>query len=201
MGKGNSRNRHGIPLRGGDPPRPHTCIWPACMDEVGQDRETRMCNQHATQVYEVVQARRQRIRVVIDGTPKPPPPAPARPREEMIYYVEYADEIKIGWTTDLERRLKSFKPGGKLLAAHSGTRGEEARLHKRFKAYGTHGKEWYAKMPSLLHHIELVKKEHGEPPALTVGPEPVGIPEPREKVYVAGKRIIKPGRTLYGKFR
>jgi hypothetical protein len=125
----------------------------------------------------------QYIRDEFDEQPKPEPVE----REEMIYYVEYAEHIKIGWTTNLERRLKrNFKPGGVLLAVHPGSRADEAKLHKRFAAYRTHGKEWYGKMPSLVHHIDLVKKEHGEPPALTIGPDPVGIPQPREKQYVGG---------------
>lgn len=196
MGKGNTHNKHGVPLRGGDPPRPQICIWPACMDPVGNYRSTRMCDDHAQYVAQEFEAAQRVPRTLSellnDARPAQPESLPTpepepEPREEIIYYVQYAEHIKIGWTTNLERRLKrGFKPGGRLLAVHPGTRSDEAKLHKRFAAYRTHGNEWYAPMPSLLHHIELLKKEHGEPPDITVGPDPVGIPEPREKQYIGG---------------
>ena len=209
-GNSNDRNRHGIPLYGGERYKPVTCIWPACPDLVKSFRRTRMCDDHALYVVEGVervrrpivadlterieQAKAERARVAADGD--------VEQREEVIYYVRDGEHIKIGWTTDLRRRLKrGFKPGGKLLASHPGTRADEARLHRQFAAYRTHGNEWYAPMPSLLHHIEMVKQKHGEPEDIEVGPAPVTIPQPREKQYVAGKRFIKPGGVLYGKYR
>lgn len=106
------------------------------------------------------------------------------PRAGTVYYLELNGLIKIGWTSDLQRRMKDYTPGS-LLAAQPGTRADEKRIHRMFAAHRTHGAEWYAPVPSIRHHIDLVKQKHGVPDA-EVGPKPVTIPQRRDPQYIGG---------------
>ncbi|MGN6245127.1 MAG: GIY-YIG nuclease family protein [Motilibacteraceae bacterium] len=161
------------------PPHPATaprriCCWPKCHTAAVLDLP--MCRPHLAVAHDVYQT------VFIDTDRNKPAPAPAPPKpapEGTVYYVQVDAHIKIGWTSDLTKRMRGYAPTSRLLATHPGTRADEQRMHKRFAVHRTHGREWYAPVPSLLHHIELVKAEHGEPDAVAFGAAPVTIPEPR----------------------
>lgn len=75
-------------------------------------------------------------------------------RESRVYFVERDGFVKIGVTTNLEKRLQSLARGGALmpagmtigpitvLATMRGTRANEAYLHKRFAHLRIEG-EWF----------------------------------------------------------
>lgn len=193
------RNRHGIPLHGGDKPR---CIWPDCQRPWGIYEDTRMCSNHSRMISEIVNRhqrevdaiRQERIRQAMQredfqkldewADRQTGRKSAVRKRKRSgptIYYLQVVSHIKIGWTADLEKRMRDYPPNSQLLATEPGERSEEQRLHKMFAAHRTHGGEWYAPVPSILHHIDLVRKKHGMPPEAVVGAQPVTIPEPRPK--------------------
>ena len=214
--KNDGTNRHGIPLRGGDPKR---CIWPRCVRAHGIHPGARMCSEHAEMIAEIVNRHRraivaiqnervrkrledpdvQKLRQAVDGRPR------VKPKRDVIgpvvYYIKYAELVKIGSARDLEARLASYNPGGELLAVEPGDRDLERKRHSELAVHRIYGNEWYAATPPVLHHVKLVRSKHGEPPDVQVGPAPVTIPQPRDPQYVAGKRFIKPGGVLYGKYR
>jgi hypothetical protein len=106
-------------------------------------------------------------------------PTEAKPLEGVVYFLRSGGYIKIGWTSDLSKRMRAYSPDSMLLATQPGTRKDEHRLHKMFAAHRTHGREWYAMTPSLMHHIEQVAVEHGTPDPVTFAARPVEIPQPR----------------------
>jgi len=102
------------------------------------------------------------------------------PTDGTIYFLRVGGYIKIGWTSDLAKRMRAYSPDTILLATHPGTRKDEHRLHKMFAAHRTHGREWYAMTPSIMHHIEQVASEHGTPDPVTFAARPVEIPQSRQ---------------------
>jgi hypothetical protein len=108
-------------------------------------------------------------------------PEPKRPVEGFVYYVRSGGFIKIGWTSDLTKRMKGYPPDSLLLAVEPGTRQLETRRHRQFSHHRSHGREWYTMAPTLTHHIESVKAEHGTPDPVDFAAKPVGIPQPRQR--------------------
>lgn len=110
--------------------------------------------------------------------------------EGTVYYLRVGSYIKIGWSANLEKRMRSYPPDTILLATEPGTRKDEHRRHKMFAAHRTHGREWYAMVPSLMHHIEQTAARHGQPDPVVFAAQPVTIPQPRpvEPIRPAGWR-------------
>lgn len=164
-----------------------TCCWPGCYAPL-TERKFPLCTAH-TKVAHDYQRRNGDVDYVVRCSievPENTPPKiePKATTDGTVYYVQVGGHIKIGWTSNLERRMKDYAPNSQLLAVHSGTRADEAKMHKRFATARTHGREWYAPVPSLLHHIEQMNAQHGVP-EVTFGAAPVTILEPRRAQYVA----------------
>jgi hypothetical protein len=103
-------------------------------------------------------------------------PEPAkRPIEGHIYYVQVGAHVKIGWTSNLQSRMRKYPPNSTLLAAHPGTRRDEGQLHRRFATDRTHGREWYVPSVSLTHHIGQMVAKHGTPEQVTFGAKPITV--------------------------
>lgn len=47
-----------------------------------------------------------------------------------IYYAKVGALIKVGWTSDLYQRMKSYGPEAELLACYPATRRDESHLHR-----------------------------------------------------------------------
>lgn len=187
---GPGRNRHGIPLYGGDPLR---CCWPKCsLSRSPFLKQIPLCDTHSQvvcdqvtkdreQLWAAIEARRIRNGTTGDILPTPLPKGATEPeRVEVVYYVQVGGHIKIGWTSRLEQRMRAYPPNTLLLAVHPGSRADEKQLHKRFAVHRSHGNEWYPLVPVILDHIKRVVAEHGEPPESTFGARPVEVPRPHQ---------------------
>lgn len=108
------------------------------------------------------------------------------PVDGIVYYLRSGGYIKIGWTSDLTKRMRAYSPDSLLLATEPGPRALEAKRHRMFAAHRTHGREWYALAPALTRHIDQLKAEHGEPDPVAFAAQPVQVPQPRPKQYVGG---------------
>jgi hypothetical protein len=122
---------------------------------------------------------RQLTRTIKELRAEQPAKTPA-PTAGTVYYLRSGAYIKIGWTSNLEKRMRAYAPDSVLLATEPGTRKDESRRHKMFATHRTHGREWYAMVPSLMHHIEMMVTEHGEPDPVSFAAQPVTIPQRRE---------------------
>lgn len=92
---------------------------------------------------------------------------PARP--SLIYYARRDQWVKIGTTTNLDKRMKSLAKGGSaapagltigpldVLATHEGDARVEAALHDRFAAFRVAG-EWFEYHGEVAEHIEHVRR-------------------------------------------
>lgn len=79
-----------------------------------------------------------------------------------IYYLQVADQIKIGYTGDLDTRMKAYPPMAVLLATHPGTRETERQMHNKFAIHRSARKEWFHPNDKLTQHIELVREQYSQ---------------------------------------
>lgn len=79
-----------------------------------------------------------------------------------IYYLSIGELVKIGYTADMERRMKQYPPHSELLATHPGTPKLEREMHHKFLHHLSHGREWFKPGDDLMSHIDQVKSTFGQ---------------------------------------
>lgn len=92
-------------------------------------------------------------------------PLPPRPVDGHVYYLELDGLIKIGYSSELRRRVRSYPPTSKFLAAEPGDQTLEKRRHGQF-AHLRHGgvkSEWFREDPELREHIDCIQSLAGRP--------------------------------------
>jgi hypothetical protein len=99
--------------------------------------------------------------------------AETEPKKGWVYFVRNGKAIKIGFTTDLDQRLKRLQTASsstlELLGAVAGTLEDEQNLHRRFANLQIRG-EWFRGHTSLMAYIREATK----------APEPAEVSEPAE---------------------
>jgi len=80
-----------------------------------------------------------------------------------IYYVHTDGKVKIGYSTDITRRLRAYPPGSEVLAVHPGTLELERSIHRDFDAHRVAGREWFRPAPEILDHFATVRDQYGDP--------------------------------------
>lgn len=88
-----------------------------------------------------------RVGDVVDGELPPP-------RVDVVYYLRYADRVKIGTSGNPRRRLTAIWHD-EVLAFERGDRSLERRRHQQFAADRLGG-EWFSLSPALGEHIAMV---------------------------------------------
>lgn len=119
---------------------------------------------------------------------------PKRPviTDGFVYFLRTGGLIKIGWTSNLNDRMRKYHPDDRLLAVMPGTRKDERRIHRRFAHLLTHGREWFPLAPQITEYIDQVVADHGEPPTVEFAAKrKTRIVGPRLDRYVGTR-----GRTL-----
>lgn len=158
--------------------RRYECITPTCQ-YAGGYLNTNLCEECAWKIWaaftnadelpraQTIQAQydewwareedRQTIReiTVVDA----PPAEGIKNIPGHIYYLLVGDLIKIGYTKNLEQRMRQYPPHSKLLAVHPGTMRTERQMHSMFFNSIAKGKEWFAITPKLTSHIEDVRRK------------------------------------------
>jgi hypothetical protein len=74
----------------------------------------------------------------------------------QVYYMRLGNRCKIGWTSNLRRRLKAVQPE-ELLATEPGGVVTEAERHEQFAALRVVG-EWFRYEGSLVDHVEALRR-------------------------------------------
>ena len=77
------------------------------------------------------------------------------PRVDVVYYLRYADRVKIGTSSQPHRRLAAIWHD-ELLAFERGGRVLEQRRHLRFAADRFAGTEWFRRSDELSAHIAVL---------------------------------------------
>lgn len=81
----------------------------------------------------------------------------------MVYYLRINGHIKIGYTSDLRQRSRSYPPGSELLAIEPATKATERERHQDFARYLERGREWFRESEVLVEHMAALKETYGLP--------------------------------------
>lgn len=84
------------------------------------------------------------------------------PRVDVVYYLRYADRVKIGTTANPRQRLAAIVHD-ELLGFERGDRALEQRRHEQFAADRFDRTEWFRLAPALRAHIDAVAAGVSDP--------------------------------------
>ena len=76
-------------------------------------------------------------------------------RTSVVYYARLGNRVKIGYTTDLSKRMKVVNPE-EVMATEPGGPHLEAARHQQFADLRTHG-EWFVLDEPLAEHIRALQ--------------------------------------------
>lgn len=162
------------------------CIWPECRRPRAALMQSAyrgagdppLCVQHVEQTWRIAQAVADERNYRTDPAPREIPPRPTS-KVGWIYYLAVGDHIKIGYASNVGRRLRSYPPTATLIFAHRGTRDDEKNIHSRLHPYCAAGREWYERHPRVLALIDAAQAKHQNEQHLTAEPESKPAPRPR----------------------
>jgi hypothetical protein len=81
-----------------------------------------------------------------------------RPRQNFVYYAQFRDLVKIGFTSDVRRRMQSLGTE-RLLTVELGGYQLEHRRHEEFADLRMHG-EWFRYEGPLVRHVVELQKTY-----------------------------------------
>ena len=138
------------------------CVWDGCGSDAHPHLTAPLCMDHAKKLTVQVMllttkdpkpvTTRKQIKQVADLHRMDIP----KERQGLVYFIQFADRIKIGFTTDLPTRMRQL-PHDKILALIPGAVSTERQLHRKFDAIRITG-EWFANDPRLTDYIETLPK-------------------------------------------
>jgi len=76
----------------------------------------------------------------------------------VVYYLRFADRVKIGTTRRLKQRMSNI-PHDELLAIERGAYALEHLRHQQFAAHHITG-EWFSFAPDIQSHCTMLRKHH-----------------------------------------
>lgn len=138
------------------------CVFKGCQDKPNPELSAPLCMEHAKKLtVQVMLLTSNTIRPItgkmnnraIDRL------APKRERASkpgLVYFVQFGDRIKIGYTTNLDRRMEAV-PNDKILALVAGSMADERKYHAKFDDIRITG-EWFANDPRLTDFIKTLPK-------------------------------------------
>lgn len=85
-----------------------------------------------------------------------------RPRVDVVYYLRYADRVKIGTTADPRQRFTAILHD-EVLAFERGDRRRERARHEQFAAERFARTEWFALSAPLQRHIDVLREASDDP--------------------------------------
>lgn len=80
---------------------------------------------------------------------------PTKDALPVVYYARLGNRMKIGWTSNLPRRMTVIQPE-ELLATEPGGPDEEAVRHVQFADLHVVG-EWFKYQGALVEHVSLLR--------------------------------------------
>lgn len=83
--------------------------------------------------------------------------------DPVVYYVQIDQHVKIGYSSNLRHRLKSYPLNRRLLATEPGDERTESVRLIEFAEHRAMGREWFHPAPRLLAHINRLRKTAGAP--------------------------------------
>lgn len=81
--------------------------------------------------------------------------------QEVVYYMRFANLIKIGTSARFIQRFFALRPD-EVLAIEPGSYELERKRHRQFARFHSHN-EMFFPGPPLMEHVRRVQKQHGKP--------------------------------------
>jgi len=166
------------------------CAWPACREYGLQP--TRHCARHIALIafyglrYAPAEIALDIMRESAEKDADAPAKAEDGPKMGTVYYLRSGGYFKIGWTANLEQRMKGYPPDTTLLATQPGTKKDERAVHRRYAHLISHGREWFPLAPEIADHIDRVVAEHGAPPVVDFTARRAKRTVGRQTQYIGG---------------
>lgn len=135
----------------GHAPHHSLCAWPRCYRETNS---LPICWEHALEAHGIVQAT---FSAMMEQSMKRAMSAPDEPRPGFVYFIRFADRIKIGFSADPRTRIASL-PHDEVLGIFPGTRRNEKQLHAAFADLRLTG-EWFQVDGRILDFVADVKDQ------------------------------------------
>ena len=143
-------------------PEAHTvevCCYPRCSQNTTQVIEVPLCDAHAAKVYRRV---RDAMSTLSNAKPFPatgsgranPLHSDVTPGE--VYFLRRGELVKIGFSTNVRRRIAALG-GGQLLATIPGTMRDEQAMHRRFARLREQG-EWFRMGDDLNRYLLSIRQ-------------------------------------------
>ena len=149
------------------------------------DHERTKLERSIKMLQETVDSQRRTIDALVSSRAR----GPRDPKEQgTVYYLRIGGYYKIGWASDLDKRMRSYYPDTQLLAAHPGTRADEKDLHKRWKHLLAYGNEWFTLAPEIGRHIDQMIEKYGEPEDVRFSASPRNKPPMPHRLNTTGPR-------------
>jgi hypothetical protein len=80
-----------------------------------------------------------------------------------IYFIRANGLVKVGWSSDVESRLRAYGPNIEILCLYPATRQDETTLHRQLKPSRAKGREWYADDPIIQAFVAEALEKYGPP--------------------------------------
>jgi len=151
------------------------CFYPGCHAPTSLKVDQPICDSHLASIYRSVsdlgKQFDQKPGKQFDQKPgksvnsikpfkidKPYIPVPPDHSGGLVYFIKFADRIKIGFSRNIIKRL-SCLPHEEILVLLPGTFRTESDLHAEFAHLRVQG-EWFMAHPDLYQRIEELKEQH-----------------------------------------
>lgn len=134
------------------------CVMPECPNPPHPLMRRPLCSRCAKKVYTEVRNLLDTATDYERGQTARPPKMPAlvksgwRTLPGVVYFAQVGEFIKIGWSSNVNQRMRQVG-ADRLLAAIPGTMKEEEAMHHRFGPSWSHG-EYFHPTDDLLRFIE-----------------------------------------------
>lgn len=129
------------------------CVVGSCRLDIADYVKAPLCERHARIVWAAITLRENVKVISLDKY--------ARNRQGYVYIIQFGNRIKIGFSSDLARRLGSL-PYDEILAIVPGTLDTEREFHKRFASLRcgtTTGREWFEADESIIQFAETLGRQ------------------------------------------
>jgi hypothetical protein len=134
-----------------------------CPLPVPEDSRWQICESHIGDIYYACRNRERRT----PPEAATPPPAIKRPTQptvsEYVYYLIFADRVKIGYSSNLKLRLTQL-PYDEVLAVEPGGHDLEQLRHTQFAVARIYtNREWFVFTDELRSHCAMLVQHYGKP--------------------------------------
>ncbi|MBM7280350.1 GIY-YIG nuclease family protein [Gordonia rubripertincta] len=142
------------------------CVWPGCdraTHPMPWDPDYELCAEHTMLAIEY--GKRAQLDVTDwtgDNSRKVTRAQQQGTKDGWVYYARCGEHIKIGFATDVKKRMKAYPPGTVVVAVEPGGKALEKRRHKEFDHSLSDGREWFRESRPLTEHMAALRKAYGD---------------------------------------